>query len=445
MKRRPGKPVAKKDDIILPSSKPVFVPGPSREPLSPQTMEEVVAGEDIEGRVGRGGNEGDLDTELLKIDLFGESDSDCVALSSPCSSGEEEIMNVSFEDALRGTELGRGRRGKGLEGAKKIKVAQSGKRKVAPEKRERVGSGEMKEKGRQRLGSGEEKREVKRVKVPLTRRREQRRSSSNSVDEPPANFKPDSNLLVNLSDVAAAKVNSLTSSLLSLQQLSTGSAARGGARSSSSSSLLKPSCTVFKKAAVTLTAPVFYALMEAYLMTQEQLVENGYPMATEKVGVAAINWGGDPPPIIQPVGSNAMRHRCCRCGKNFIIYDDGKYQTVEECIHHYGRLFKVKEYGEGVVSQYSCCNERRDSGGCQVAKFHVTAGAKPREISGYVITSSSSTTNETVYAVDCEMCYTTAGLELTRVSVVTWSYSQCMRQLSYLRDPLWTITPGLAV
>ena len=257
MKRRPGKPVVKKDDKIVPSSKQVFVPGPSSEPLSPQTMEEVVAGEDIEGRVGRGGNEGDLDTELLKIDLFGESDSDCVALSSPCSSGEEEIMNVSFEDALRGTELGRGRRGKGLEGAKKIKVAQSGKRKVAPEKRERVGSGEMKEKGRQRLGSGEEKREVKRAKVTLTRRREQRRSSSNSVDEPPANFKPDSNLLVNLSDVAAAKVNSLTSSLLSLQQLSTGSAAsRGGARSSSSSSLLKPSCTVFKKAAVTLTGRV---------------------------------------------------------------------------------------------------------------------------------------------------------------------------------------------
>ena len=52
------------------------------------------------------------------------------------------------------------------------------------------------------------------------------------------------------------------------------------------------------------------------------------------------------------------------------------------------------------------------------SQFHVTAGAKPREISGYVITSSSSTTNETVYAVDCEMCYTTAGLELTRVSVV---------------------------
>ena len=28
----------------------------------------------------------------------------------------------------------------------------------------------------------------------------------------------------------------------------------------------------------------------------------------------------------------------------------------------------LSEYGEGIVSQYSCCSERRDSAGCQVAK-----------------------------------------------------------------------------
>ena len=260
MKRRPEKAVVKKDYKILPSSKEVFVPGPSSGLLSYQTMEEEVAGEGVGREGGRGGNEGAVDTEVLKIDLFGESDSDCVALSSPCSSGEEEIMNVSFEDALRGAELGQGSKGssgRGLEGTKKSKVAQSERRNVAPGKREWVGSGEMKKKGRPRLGSGEEKRKVKRAKVTLMRRREQRRSRSNSVDEPPAHFKPDSHLLVNLSDVAAAKVNSLmTSCLPSLQQLSTGSAARGGVRPSSSSSLLKPSCTVFKKAAVTLTGRV---------------------------------------------------------------------------------------------------------------------------------------------------------------------------------------------
>ena len=50
-------------------------------------------------------------------------------------------------------------------------------------------------------------------------------------------------------------------------------------------------------------------------------------------------------------------------------------------------------------------------------QFHVTAGAKPAEVSGYVQTSSSFS-RETAFAVDCEMCYTTAGLELTSLSVV---------------------------
>lgn len=163
--------------------------------------------------------------------------------------------------------------------------------------------------------------------------------------------------------------------------------------------------------------------MQRYLLTQQQLADNGYPQPTRKEGVASINWGGDPPPSVQSVGANAMRHRCCRCGKPFIIYQDGQYQTVEDCIYHYGRLIKTREYGEGVVSQYSCCSERRDSAGCQVAKLHVTAGIRAAENAGYIQTAPAPQDSlaATVYALDCEMCYTTAGLELTRVSVVDMS------------------------
>jgi len=102
-----------------------------------------------------------------------------------------------------------------------------------------------------------------------------------------------------------------------------------------------------------------------------------------------------------PLSSLAMRHCCCRCSKPFIIYNSGQYQTVEECVYHYGRLIKSRgrylppfhsslplplpsrsspltshmrtytEYGEGVVSLYTCCQERRDSVGCQVAKVTI--------------------------------------------------------------------------
>ena len=57
--------------------------------------------------------------------------------------------------------------------------------------------------------------------------------------------------------------------------------------------------------------------------------------------------------------------------------------------------------------------------------MHVTAGARPSEESGYVQTTTAPSTptspTAVVYALDCEMCYTTAGLELTRVSVVNMS------------------------
>ena len=71
---------------------------------------------------------GHSSTGTLKSELFGDfdSDTDCVILSSPCSSGEEEIMNISFEDALRGVE-GRGGRGRRISGKRTVGVSLRGR------------------------------------------------------------------------------------------------------------------------------------------------------------------------------------------------------------------------------------------------------------------------------------------------------------------------------
>ena len=82
--------------------------------------------------------------------------------------------------------------------------------------------------------------------------------------------------------------------------------------------------------------------MAHYLLSEEQLTDNGYPRPTQEVGVVSINRGDARPPVIERVGENAKRHLCSRCGKPFVIYNDGKYQTVVECSYHYGRLIKRK-------------------------------------------------------------------------------------------------------
>ena len=54
-------------------------------------------------------------------------------------------------------------------------------------------------------------------------------------------------------------------------------------------------------------------------------------------------------------------------------------------------------------------------------QMHVTAGVKLTEESGYVETTplgDDSSSELRPLALDCEMCYTTIGLQLTRVTAV---------------------------
>ncbi|XP_029057944.1 RNA exonuclease 1 homolog [Monodon monoceros] len=80
---------------------------------------------------------------------------------------------------------------------------------------------------------------------------------------------------------------------------------------------------------------------------------------------------------------------CCRCGKIYGVTPAGKHSSVEECHYHFGRLLHVqdqKENLEGFVKTF--------------VKFPPRSG------------------NHAVFAVNCEVCYTAKGLELTQVTVV---------------------------
>ena len=74
----------------------------------------------------------------------------------------------------------------------------------------------------------------------------------------------------------------------------------------------------------------------------------------------------------------------------------------------------------GWETQYTCCSAAIGSTGCQVAKQHVQDGRK-ENLEGFVKTFEKELSGDAhpgVYALDCEMSYTTYGLELTCITVV---------------------------
>uniref|UniRef100_A0A146KNX1 RNA exonuclease 1 n=1 Tax=Lygus hesperus TaxID=30085 RepID=A0A146KNX1_LYGHE len=115
--------------------------------------------------------------------------------------------------------------------------------------------------------------------------------------------------------------------------------------------------------------------------------------------------------------------KCVRCQKSFFITSTGEYLTQEHCMYHWGKLLRPPSGGS--ESFYSCCKAKKYTKGCSTAKLHVWSGVDPGRngpFDGYVRTRPRKTPppdgNYGVYALDCEMCYTTSGLELTKISVV---------------------------
>ena len=49
---------------------------------------------------------------------------------------------------------------------------------------------------------------------------------------------------------------------------------------------------------------IFHHHLMSYVMSEEQLVANGYPRPTDELGMASINRDSQASPLIQPVGSN---------------------------------------------------------------------------------------------------------------------------------------------
>ncbi|XP_065571189.1 putative RNA exonuclease pqe-1 isoform X1 [Artemia franciscana] len=108
------------------------------------------------------------------------------------------------------------------------------------------------------------------------------------------------------------------------------------------------------------------------------------------------------------------KFKCIRCSKNFTY----SLATVDECIYH---LEKFKGYGPS-LGEYRCCGREARSEGCSVAKVHVWSGLHigfNGPLGGFVRTLPREKSDRlSIYAIDCEMVYTTVGKEVARVTLV---------------------------
>lgn len=122
---------------------------------------------------------------------------------------------------------------------------------------------------------------------------------------------------------------------------------------------------------------------------------------------------------------------CCeRCKSRFQVFperraEDGALTTNGPCTYHPGRMKNTP----GLEKVYSCCNEPSWSRGCTEAKMHVykmVGAAGLASVLQFESAPPNPTAEGNAITFDCEMGYTSYGLELIRLTAISWPTNQLL-------------------
>ncbi|KAG0057879.1 RNA exonuclease 3 [Linnemannia elongata] len=143
-----------------------------------------------------------------------------------------------------------------------------------------------------------------------------------------------------------------------------------------------------------------------YVQTVKQLEDNGYPVAIP----------AGTPPRYDP------KKECERCTKLFEVSEDLEGVDMHACQYHQMRL-RNKLHNGDKIKYFPCCDAPQGSIGCQDGP-HVFKDDEFLDLHHripFIETPKDCLGGKkphSIVAMDCEMCYTTGGFELIRISVV---------------------------
>lgn len=176
-----------------------------------------------------------------------------------------------------------------------------------------------------------------------------------------------------------------------------------------------------------LTTSQEIAFLSRLLAKQDQLTNFGYvPQAPSENEIAVAREG---------VEAAQGWEQCDRCKTRFQVFlgrreEDGALTSGGKCSYHPAKprrpLAKDKADKSAMDSLYACCNESvGTSAGCTKAPTHVFKVSDPKRLSltmPFKETPPKLLTPgpNTAVCYDCEMGYTTMGLELIRLTATSW-------------------------
>jgi RNA exonuclease 1 len=108
------------------------------------------------------------------------------------------------------------------------------------------------------------------------------------------------------------------------------------------------------------------------------------------------------------ISIDPLMKTCDRCAQKYNPSDE----SGDECVYHFGRVYK---------KIYQCCKEAATGTGCTVGKHVFKQNPKDQEklLDFKFLSNTSGQYN--VVAFDCEMGYTTNGMEIIRISIIDWN------------------------